>query len=294
MAKQTTKRCHWVSQSYLRSFAADPDRRQKIWRFSKIEGKPELKPIENVAVKFHLYSPMGANGIRDDALEKKLAKLEKWFGDPIWAAVCNDLPDLGWEPLRKMVALLVAVTYLRNPLWLEWTESFHRQVVNLISKEGRPPDRFSVNGNETPMTRESWAAFSNASQEERKAAWNSMVSEAAWMAKELLSLRWSVIFSEQPVFITSDNPVMFMHPSLKFLGLSDPETIVMFPLSQTRILTMDHRHSEPDSCYYPLRHDPARTNGLIWRDAIDHMFSSRHPDIICAEMLADAERVREA
>lgn len=46
MAKQTTKRCHWVSQSYLRTFAADPDTRQKIWRFSKNEGAPELKPIE--------------------------------------------------------------------------------------------------------------------------------------------------------------------------------------------------------------------------------------------------------
>src|ERR1700730_11472946 len=37
--KQTTKRCHWVSQSYLRTFATDPDTRRKIWRFSKNGGR---------------------------------------------------------------------------------------------------------------------------------------------------------------------------------------------------------------------------------------------------------------
>lgn len=57
MAGQITKRCHWVSQSYLRAFAAD-DARQKIWRFSKNQGEPELKPIRKVAVRHHLYAPM--------------------------------------------------------------------------------------------------------------------------------------------------------------------------------------------------------------------------------------------
>jgi len=59
---QKAKRNHWVAQSYLRAFAADGDRRQKIWRFSKEGGAPELKPIENVAVRFHLYAPKRADG----------------------------------------------------------------------------------------------------------------------------------------------------------------------------------------------------------------------------------------
>ena len=56
-----------------------------------------------------------------------------------------------------------------------------------------------------------------------------------------------------------------------------------FPLSPTRMLLMDHRHSEPDGAFYPLRHDPAADNGLTWRNAIDHMFSPRHPHQVCAE-----------
>ncbi len=38
------KNSHWVPQSYLRHFAADPDRREKIWRFGKTDGDPECQP----------------------------------------------------------------------------------------------------------------------------------------------------------------------------------------------------------------------------------------------------------
>lgn len=91
MAKQVTKRCHWVAQSYLKAFAAD-EGRQRIWLFSRNDGEPELTRIDKVAVKFHLYAPLNADGRRDDVLEKKLAELESFFGDPVWKAVCNDFP----------------------------------------------------------------------------------------------------------------------------------------------------------------------------------------------------------
>jgi hypothetical protein len=85
--------------------------------------------------------------------------------------------------------------------------------------------------------------------------------------------------------------VTIMHPSLQFRGLKNLETTVSFPLSPTRILIMDNRHGEPNYQYYPLRKDPGSLNCLIWRNAIGHMFAPRHPDIICGEMLAAAERM---
>ncbi len=105
MAGQTTRRCHWVSQSYLRSFSVVGDR-SRIWRFSKTEGDPEIKRIDKVAVRNHLYAPLGADGKRADALEKKLSDLEQWFGHRMWTLLCNDEVDLSWEPLRKMLALI--------------------------------------------------------------------------------------------------------------------------------------------------------------------------------------------
>jgi hypothetical protein len=146
--KQITKRSHWVSQSYLKGFAADPDTRQKIWRFSKNKGDPELKPIRKVAVKFYLYAPTApSGGHRDDWLEKKLAELEEWFGGPVWAAVCTDFPDLSWTPLRKMLALLVATTLLRNPLQFERSKEVHQQLANFVSsslaRSDLPPEEWT-------------------------------------------------------------------------------------------------------------------------------------------------------
>ena len=287
---QKTKRCHWVAQAYLRAFAADQDQR-KIWRLSKEAGDPQLKPIEKVAVKFHLYAPLKANGTRDDSLERKLGNLERFFGDPIWHTVCNGFPDYGWEPLRKMVALLASVSYLRTPLNFEKWNTFHHQMVGFIAAGERLPDYFIVNDAKVPVDHDSWSSFRDANQEDLKANWHDHISEAGWLAELLLKLRWTVIFCDQPVFITSDNPVMVAHPSMKFRGFKDPESIVIFPLSPTRVLLLDHRHSEPDARYYPLAHHPGITNGLIWRNAIDHMFSPRHPDIICAEIDAGAREI---
>jgi hypothetical protein len=56
MNRQKKMGNHWVSQAYLRSFAAD-ENRKKIWTLSKNAGEPALKLIEKVAVRFYLYGP---------------------------------------------------------------------------------------------------------------------------------------------------------------------------------------------------------------------------------------------
>lgn len=42
--------------------------------------------------------------------------------------------------------------------------------------------------------------------------------------------------------------------------------------------------------YFHLKYYPAAMHCLIWSNAMKHMFSPRHPDIIRAEIAADAER----
>lgn len=288
MSKQVTKRCHWVSQSYLKAFSADNG--QRVWRLSKNQGEPELKRIDKVAVKFHLYAPMTANGRRDDALEKKLAELENFFGEPMWEAVCNDFPDFSWEPLRKMVALLTAVTWLRTPQQFEFWKSVHQQFANFFAQHDSLPDAVHINNRRVELDHASWPAYRDASEEAMKMAWNEWLGQAGGIAKMFLKMRWAVLVSEKPVFITSDNPVLVGDTLGPHRGLTHPEAMVTFPLSPTRVLMMDNRHNEPDAQFYPLRHDPAATNVLVWRNAIEHMFSARHPDEVCAEMVADAER----
>lgn len=290
MTYQVTRRCHWVAQSYLKAFAADGNGR-RIWRFSKDGGEPELKRIDKVAVKFHLYAPFGANGRRNDALEKKLADLERFFGDPMWKLVCTDFPDFSWEPLRKMVALMAAVTWLRTPRQFEFWKSMHRQFIDFFARHERLPDSVVLNGRSIKLDHSSWPAYRDATEEDMKKAWNEWIGQAAGTAEMFLKMRWAVVFSDEPVFITSDNPVLVGDTLGPHRGLEHPETMVTFPLSPTRVLIMDNRHNEPDSRFYPLKHDPASTNMVIWRNAIEHMFSPRHPDQVCAEMIADAERM---
>ncbi|WP_046479711.1 DUF4238 domain-containing protein [Candidatus Filomicrobium marinum] len=293
MGKQVTRRCHWVAQSYLKAFAAD-DKGHRIWRFSKNEGEPELKRIDKVAVKFHLYAPMGACGKRDDALEKKLADLEGFFGDPTWKAVCSDFPDFSWEPLRKMVALLAAVTWLRTPRQFEFWRAMHQQFVDFFTQHNTLPDFGHISGRRIELDHSSWPAFRDATEEDMKKAWNDRVGQAAGTAEMFLKMRWSILVSETPVFITSDNPVLVGDTLGHYGGLKHPDAMVTFPLSPTRVLMMDNRHNEPDAQFYPLKNLAAATNMLIWRNAIEHMFSPRHPDKVGAEMIADAERMGPA
>jgi hypothetical protein len=288
---QKMKRNHWVTQAYLRTFAADAERREKIWRFGKNEGDPELKPIEKVAVRFYLYAPATADGTRDYSFEQKLSDLEQWFGNPLWFNVCNEMVPLQWEPLRKMVSLLAAVMFLRNPAQLERTKSIHRKIVDAYSRLPEVPSTLEHKGKVYKLDIRKWPEYRNASEDDLKRHWISEISSAGWLATRFLKMRWAVVFSETPVFITTDHPVTIVHPSMRYRGLDHPETIVYFPLSPTRMLVMDNRHSEPDANYYPLKADPGSFNFILWHNAAEYMFSHRHPDLVCSEMLQEAEKL---
>ncbi|MFK4719340.1 hypothetical protein ABIE89_000440 [Bradyrhizobium niftali] len=116
--------------------------------------------------------------------------------------------------------------------------------------------------------------------------WLDNVGSATWLAKMLMEMRWAILISEEPVFITTDNPVITVHPSLEFKGIKNPETSLMFPISPTRLLHIDNRMTEPDGQYYPLKTNPGAMNGLLWRYAINAMYSSRY---VCDEICADAD-----
>lgn len=289
MTKQNTKRCHWVSQSYLRAFAADEAGR-KIWRLSKDAGEPELKRIDKVAVKFHLYAPLRRNGQRDDALERKLSNLEQWFGHPIWRALCTTEVDLTWEPIRKILALIVATTWVRNPLHFERWKRMHEQFVEQLSQFDSLPTRIAIGNVTREVDPSDWPGFRDLGEENLKASWADYVASAGDIVPRLLGMRMVMLVAGRPAFITSDNPVTITHPSLKFRGINDTDTTIRLPISPTRVLVLDNRHSEPDGAYYALTGgDPSPTNLLVWRNAKDHMFSPRHPNEVCAELLADAD-----
>lgn len=288
-SRQVTKRCHWVPQAYLREFAAD-EARKKIWRFSNHPGNPELKPIEKVAMGHHLYVPKDSKtGTSDDSFEQKLSKLEHWFAGPAWKTLQTEFVDLIWSEFRKLISPVISVMYLRTPLHYEYARDFHRHMVATVAELGQTPTSFLVAGKKIEVDSESWPSYRDASEDDLKRLWISQINGATEYAEMLISMRWSMIFSDTLTFITSDNPVVVTHRSLKFKGLSDPATIVFFPISPRRILVVDHAHSQPANQYYPLQGNGAPENLLMWRNAIEYMFSHQDTDKVCRLMLAEAE-----
>ena len=287
--RQVTKRCHWVPQAYLRDFAAD-ESRTKIWRFSKESGDPELKPIEKVTVRHHLYVPRdAATQERDDSFEQKLSQLERWFGDPVWRGLHTEPLDLGWKELRRMVSLVVAVMYLRTPIHYEYVKAFHQKMVTAVENLGQVPTSFAWRGQEREIDSDSWPSYRDASEDDLKRLWIAQMNDATEYAKILMGMRWSMLLADAPTFITSDNPVTVVHPSLTFRGLSNPETIILFPINPQRILIMDHRYDQPANQYYALQGNGTAQNVLLWRNAMEYMFSHQDPDNLCRAMLAEAE-----
>jgi hypothetical protein len=287
LSGQKKKKNHWVPQSYLRMFAAD-EARERIWTLRHDGGDPELRRIEKVAVKFYLYAPKGPAG-RDYTFENKLASLEQMFGCEAWKIVCSDFVDLGDETYRKMLALLTAVMWMRNPLHLDQVRHIHTQIRDFMAQSPELPEAMEIGGKVRELDHPDWPAYRDASDDDITRMWLDQVGSATWLAESFMKMRWSIMISERPVFVTSDNPVMFIHPSLDFRGFSNPETSIVFPLSPTRVLHLDNRHSEPDNQYYPLNGNGGTLNSLVWRNAIQSMFAPRPPDEVCAEICAEAE-----
>lgn len=278
------KRNHWVPKAYLKSFAADP-KREKIWRGGKNQGDAELKPIEKVAVQFYLYTPKDSAGNRDYRFEEKLSRMENFFGSPVWIELCTGMISLKDQALRQTLGLIVAIFYMRHPYRFEGVKNIHSKIVEGMSKWFESPNEFPVNfeykGEISEISKESWSQYSNASEDDLKKFWIQQIQAIEWLAEILMKMRWSVIFSEEPVFITSDNPVT-IYPGRNF---KDPETKIFFPLSPTRVLIMDYDNDQPNGLYYPLKANPSTLNYLIWNNEIEHIFSHTDPNILCAEII---------
>lgn len=278
--RQVTRECHWVPQGYLKRWAFDPAG-LKIWRTNTKTLKIEPKPIKTVAVRNHLYAPTGPDGRRSDPLEKKLSEIENWFGEPIWDHVCNGSPNLTNKHMRMMLSLIAATSFLRTPKhFLQW-QNFHRNLVAFVERARIAkglPDFVSINGQKNSLDAESWRSFSGMTEEELKKEWNDWVGDAKVVAKELMKLRWSMLISEKPVFITSDHPVVITDHEGKFKGIANAETRVIFPLCPKRVLMMDHRKEEPEGAFYVLEDGGAKLNAHIWRNAIRDVFTHLQPN----------------
>lgn len=219
------KKQHWVPFSYLKYFSI-PDTRYhenpNAWIFSKIEGAPRSIPLRTFARKKYLYSPRNKDGKRSWYTEDKLHDLETLVAK-ILPALNNGLVEFEEnKTIKKSLALYISTLYLRHPSNIEKTKAIHSQFVEFF--DGIPKDldgnpfvgEIKHKGKIIPFDNSNYASYRSADEKEIQQQFVDFInSNANSIAELLLEKRWSIIFSEKSLFITTDNPVVIENTKKK-------------------------------------------------------------------------------
>ena len=292
----TPKRQHWVPRFYLRQFLAPQSnpKLKQVWIFHRKFGDPQLTGINNIALEKHLYSPKRPDGTRDPRLEKKLAGLEGTLSK-LWPKLANDFVDLGSDAIRKGIALFLSVQFLRHPERRDSAIAFRQRLIEFIEKQpfdsdGLPEiEQIQVRGRTYNIDKSDWLDYKNASVENDINLWRRMIEQDAMNnARMLMKKRWSIVFVDQPLFVTSDYPVYVPEPELERFQIGANNAIILFPISPTRVLCFDDL-DEPENQYYKIDNSNADIYNLFtWVNTDDFMISPRP----IFDVLSGIDRVR--
>jgi hypothetical protein len=280
------RRQHWVPQFYLRYFIA-PDsnpKQEQVWILHRQNGEPQLTSIKNIALEKHLYSPKLADGTRDHRLENKLCALEGTLA-AIWPKFATDFINLSSKSHRQKIALFLAVQFLRHPERRDASLAIRQKIIEAVRRkpvdvDGNPAIReVHIGSRNIPFDVSQWKEYEISKQESTVASWRKLIElDAVPTAEMLMKKRWSVVFIENPLFVTSDFPVYVVQPDLKRFQIGGKTAMILFPISPTRMLCMDDL-DEPGDQYYPISDSEADTYNLYtWINTESFMISSRPSD----------------
>lgn len=283
------KRQHWIPKFYLKEFAIPETRDLKhpqVWVFSKDQGDKDAFQIgiENVALENFLYSPVKQDGTRDFSVEEDLSELESLIARG-WNRIANEFVDFRRDaPTRKIVALFMATLILRHPQQLEKTKQINQQLRELAhtvrkNAEGnRIITLTSQDGESKTLDISDWNTSTDLNESEMKELFASNIRAIGGeIAHDLLKKRWSVVYSKNPIFCTSDNPVIMANPTESSFGIMTKGTKILFPLSPTRFLILDDHLQVQDGSYYAAK--PGAQEhfcGMVW--FLTHKFLIAHGD----------------
>ena len=162
----------------------------------------------------YLYTPKDGMGDRVWHLENKLDKLETSLG-LFWPDLADGFVDINDPALRKGLSLFVAVMHLRNPECRQLIERLHQQLVEFFGTVPMRPDgspavnSLEVAGVTCELETHGWREYQAWGKNDHDRFFAHMVeSEAIELATLLMKKRWSIVFSESDIFITSDMPVV--------------------------------------------------------------------------------------
>jgi hypothetical protein len=294
---------HWLPQFYLRRFAAPGWRDKKnatIWVMDAETGELEQRKIRVVAATEFLYSHVKEDGARCFRVERHLAELETMIAR-LYPRIGEGYPDLtsAWG-MKKLTALFIATLILRHPDVEDDTHEMHRRMVQLYEAVPKGPDgRPSLShifqeGKAIELDTSDYEEYKAADANRLKQMFADQIRPIARnITDHIFKKRWAFLCTDQPVFFTSDKPVIQQHCERKTFGVWTPGVHLWFPVSPTRMLWMSDRKGDESDGFYPLPvAEAAVLNAFTMANATRFLLSYEPPDKRMMEVGALADEMR--
>lgn len=239
---------HFVPQFYLRQWC---DRDGYLWVVpTASDRKPFKSTPKAVAAANGLYDSAGTP-FADFDYEGELAKIEGLYAR-IWPDVFDGIGD---PQTKEHLSRFLALMLVRNPRQKDRLAKLNH-LCGMIASEATGPEVLFIDAagsRSTIKVSELQRAATNSDQVLHEGFLNVLRGTLKTHAEAIAGRRWGVIVADQPIFVTSDNPVVLRRGecTLPAYGLRTPGTEITFPISPTRLLVISDTFKE-DGLHYPL------------------------------------------
>jgi len=196
-------RHHTVPSFLLGRFARDTDRGRLVCQLETATGAAVQVSPRDVTVVKHFYS-LDVDGALHPIVEKTLGRIESGA-----APIIDQLCDVGADGLatrpelplhdRAKLALFIASSRLRTPIWREQTRSIFEQFTEFQSQTSGESDDAILSITENELIQQ----------------FISVCGHSGWV---MCLLDWTFVRPESSPFILGDTPVSVFDPTPKYPG----------------------------------------------------------------------------
>ena len=252
------KQHHYVTRAYLEGFL-EPGCEQLIC-YARRRQAPFSRTPKDLAIQRNYYSFRKPDGTWDDSLELEIQKHVEDPGLAVLRLLANRKTRLKWQQ-RDQMSLLVAAQRFRVPHMRALMDSQNQETIRAWLSEyrlreletGADPGEMIVgiasglNPNERremALTKADLERLSREHEEDpQRSSREYFMSLAAKFARVFRFMKWTVYYtSAASRFVTSDCPaaMAFTRKDVGTLALVRPDCRILFPLSGTSLLLMEH------------------------------------------------------
>jgi hypothetical protein len=240
---------HFLARAYLKGFKAKSFRGNWIYQYERQGGDPQLRRVKEVAAERNFYSVTSADGNLDDSVETHLDQTET-RALPILHRLVDGQPISAEE--KWFFAFFLALQHLRVPTVRKDIEQAYGQMVDQTTKfalgipgylekllEDLRLKGEDLLGQTADSLRTAYANGGIRVDVDPVTSLHFMGVLSPTVTDCLARMKWVVLKTAGPLFVTSDNPYVIVDAGPRGPltgGLASPTVEVTFPLQRRALL----------------------------------------------------------